>query len=309
MDLAPTPLPPTTFDGLDTADRSPDCGLARSGKMLATTVLITAVAGCLPMTTHPDGGMAFPPQHDYRDLVTRHNHAIHNVKRLWAFAIVSLRWQEDGRQRHEQGEGQLAVALPGHLSLTIGKVHDLYRIGCDQERYWIIDLSGETTVAHVGRTALASSTSMRELNTAIQPQDLIRLLGLLPIDPLREPDPPAGVLHGRHWLIEPPGTHMRMLLDPQSARPQRIDLLDANGYSRVTATMKRYRHIETTGTSPGSWPTIATLIEIKDLETDSVAKISLTEMVGDADAIDARWFDLETLIDALDAEVNDLDRP
>ncbi len=284
--------------------------MARVVRLLLTVVVAACSAGCPPQRPRPDAGQAPPaPVPAYRDLVARHNRAIADIQQIWAFAIVSLKWTEDGKTRREQGEGQLAIVLPDRLSLTIGKVHDLFRIGCDADRYWIIDLSADQTIAHVGRVDQAATTSRRELHTVVQPQHLIRLLGLLPIDPLREPPAPAVVRHGRHLLIDPPGTRVRMLLDAATARPVRIDLLDDAGFSRITATLGRYDHLETTGRPPGSWPRIATQFEIHDLETDSVVKLSLAEAVGDAGAINARWFDLETLIDALEADVNDLDRP
>lgn len=272
--------------------------------------LVACTTGCSPRPVAGPGSPPPPtPVPDYRDLVARHNHAVRNVQRLSAFAVVSLRWQEDGQRRSEQGEGILAVVLPGKLSLTLGKLHDLFRIGSDGQRYWFIDLSDDPAIAHVGRHEQAASTSLRKLDTIVMPHDLIRLLGLLPIDPLREPKPPAVVRYGNQFLIEPPGSRMRILLDEKTARPRRIDLLDAEGFSRVSAQLSRYDHLETTGIPPGSWPTTATMIEIRDLQTDNTAKLSLSDLIGDEEEINDRWFSLESLVEAYEAKVHNLDRP
>jgi hypothetical protein len=99
-----------------------------------------------------------------------------------------------------------------------------------------------------------------------------------------------------------------MLLDAKTARPVRIDLLDARGFSRVTARHKRFAHVKTEGVSPGRWSFVPTLITIDDARKRAQIKLSLSGVIGDADAIDSRWFDPAFLAEALQPDVvSDID--
>lgn len=240
----------------------------------------------------------------YEQLVARYNRNVETIRHYTSFAVVEMTWRVDGRRRFEQGEGQLTVVVPDRLSLTVGKVgHDVLRAGCNDTRYWLFDFSGEEKVMHVGRHAKLSESVDAASGMPMQPRDLIHLLGVVPIGPVGDGASPLVEQYQGHYLIEPPGSNSRMLLDAGTARPLRIDLLDERGYSRVTARHKRFVHVKTEGVSPGRWPFVPTLITINDVQNRGSIKLSLTGTTGDADAIKPSWFDPEILATALQPDV------
>ena len=240
----------------------------------------------------------------YEQLVARYNRNVEQISRLWSFAVVELTWREDGRSRFEQGEGQLAVVLPDRMSLTVGKLgHDVLRAGCNQTQYWLFDMRGSENTLHLGHHASVPRSVGGASSLPIRPRDLIRLLGVVRIDaPVGDTSPIVERFKG-DYLIEPPGCNCRMVLDPKTARPVRIDLLDERGYSRVTARHERYGHLKTEGVSPGRWPFVATLITMTDARKRGRINLALSDTVGDSDAINPRWFDPALLAKALKPDV------
>ncbi len=273
-------------------------------------VILSSVAGCIgtpqPAPRPPKPDVSLPA---YGDLIRRHNANLSGVERVWAFATVELRWREAGRNRYQQGDGEVAVVVPDRLSLSVGKVgHHVLRAGCNGDTYWLFDLREPASSLHHGESSKLTDAAAEHFGLPVRPLDLIRLLGIVPIDPDRVPPERAIDMHNGQYLIEPPGTYSRMLLDPNTARPVRIDLIDARGHSHVSARLAEYRHLKTEGVPPDAWPLVATRIDITENREGGRIKLALAKPIGDADAINARWFDLKLLIRALaPSQVIDLD--
>lgn len=247
------------------------------------------------------------------EIVQRYNANLERVDRLWARAVVELEWREKGKRRFEQGEGHLIMVLPDRVALTIGKLgQDGFWAGCDAERYWLFDLRGERVV-HVGKHAWADKPCVRSLGLPVMPMELPRLLGLTTIDPEHEPVAPAVEwIHGS-LVIEPVGHSSRLFLDPVTARPVRIDLLDETGHSRVTCRLTQYEPMPVAGAAPGAYPHIATraVITITGAglqERSGKATLHLADPTDgrEEDRIREKAFDFDALIKAHKPSVIDL---
>ncbi len=277
--------------------------MLRAGIRVAVVLLIFVLSACAATPVNPPArrAQALP---SYEQLVARHNRNVESISRFWSFAVVEMTWREEGRCRFQQGEGQLAVVVPDRMSLTVGKAgHDVLRVGCNDTQYWLFDMSGEEKVMHLGRHAKVSESVEGAPGMPMQPRDLIRLLGVIKIDPAVGDTSPAVERINGDYLIEPPDSNCRMLLDPKTARPTRIDLLDEQRFSRVTAHHDRFAHVKTNGVSPGCWPFVPTLISITDSQNRGQIKLSLSDTVGNPEAINPRWFDPAVLATALQPDV------
>src|SRR5262249_54442096 len=144
---------------------------------------LTCLTGCpTPPTREPKSVAPPGPAPAYADLAARYNANIAGLDRLWSRAVVELNWRDDrGKKRFEQGDGNLITGLPDRVALSIGKLgNTLFWAGGDAQRYWLFDLQGDK-VAYVGRHAYIGSPCTLESPLAVQPRDLVRLLGIWPV--------------------------------------------------------------------------------------------------------------------------------
>lgn len=265
-------------------------------------IVATALTGCrgpqpIPQRL-PAPVQVQPAPVSYAQVVERYNAHVAPLDQLWSSAVAQLRWRdEEGRSRFEQGEGNLIFARPGRMAFTVGKLgKPLIWAGSDEARYWLIDLQDDG-VAYVGRHRFAGQPCAEPLPLPLNPRDVLHLLGLLPLEST-PPSPPAVGLVADFYLIEPPGLNLRMLVEPATGQPVRVDLLDADGRSVLVSRLSNPEAVEVEGLPPGSWPRIATQAHIEALDQEGQVTISLTNLSDGRrfDRLNPRVFDLDALL-------------
>ena len=175
----------------------------------------------------------------YLDLVHRYNANLVKLDRLWARADVTLDYRDEKRKRHiERGIDSFLITIPpDHVALQLGGAFTkVFWVGCDEIGYWCFDLRDEKSVYYGLRSNLGKQQT-EPLPVPIYPQDIPKILGLIPIDPQVLPTEPAVEWHQGYWLIEPPNTGVRMVINPTTALPVRIDVVDTSGRSVLAARL------------------------------------------------------------------------
>lgn len=248
----------------------------------------------------------------YEDVSRRYNERTDRLPRLWARAVVSINFRnEKGERRSEQGEGHLQMIRPSRLALSVGKLGEVLAwIGCDEERYWLIDPK-ESRQAFVGRHELMTPAKVAFLGIPAAPRDLIRLFGAEPL-PAASPEIIYGwAPDGEHLIVEERiGSQIwRYLIDEAQMRPVRIELLQESDRTvLVSAALENYEGVSLRGVS-GYFPQIATRITATQPDDGSQIRVSLAGMNdGGGSRLADDNFDFESLKAALGvSEVVDLD--
>jgi hypothetical protein len=180
---------------------------------------------------------------DYGDLVRRYNANAASLDRVWARTKVELRWRDEReRARRESGDGRLIFERPLQTAWTLEVLGDIKLwAGSDERGFWLFD-QVEGSTAFYGSYARPLA---RRLPLPISPEAVPYLLGFMPLDPDRRPTAPEVELFNGYFVIEPPGLGLRLMLEPATARPVRIDLTDAAGQSQVTCILTGRIDLET----------------------------------------------------------------
>ena len=269
--------------------------------MLALGVAMLALPGCPPRPPVDAGGAKLTPPPEYADLVKRYNANIDGASRLWSRGVIEMTWRDGEKKRFEQGDGNLVAIAPDKIALSIGKLgNTLLWAGCDGERYWLFDMNGDKK-AMVGRHENVGKPCARPLPAPVHPRDMVRLLGVTPIDPAKAPPAPAVEWHEGKLLIEPPGTGTRLLLDATTALPVRIDLTDDRGRSRVICVLSKHEPMQVEGKDEASGPKVARRFEVTVPGREGGATLFLSDLSdgSDGDRIKDRLFDFDALTKAL----------
>lgn len=262
--------------------------------MLMSVVLLV---GCQPRPM-PEAQVPTGPLPSYGQLVARYNANLAGLDQFWSRAVVEMEYQDrKNRRRFEQGEGNLLVVGPQRVALSVGKLGNvLMWAGGDEQRFWLFELH-EDKVAYVGRHENVGKPCAQELPLPVQPRDLPRLLGVVPIDGTPVPTPPEVEAVRGGYLIEPPGTGTRLLLDPVTALPVRIDLLDAQGRTVVTGLLSSPKSVEMS-TPATNKPTVHSHLRISVIGRSGQLTLFLSDLSDGKDdpKINPRVFDFERLM-------------
>ena len=275
-----------------------------------------SLAGCVPPTVD-DRPVAVPT---YQRLVERYNANLYGLDRLWCSTVVELWWSDQqGKAHYHQGNGHLIELLPDRLALSVTKVQTIFWLGCDQQRYWLLDLRDRADrKAYVGRHDLrGTTTSAPELALPIEARQLPWLLGLVQLDPqpLTEAAPAVRYERGL-FVIEPPQKSARIGIDPATALPVSVALLDGDGKTVVEATLAEVGRVERGQAARSTWPRIRRRIDVRLPDDAGRLHLHLSRMTDargpdherKAQAFDTA-FDFEILADRCVAEPVDLDHP
>lgn len=194
---------------------------------------------------------AAKPAPPFGDVARAYNARVAPLDRVFAWTNLKLTYfDEQGEKRTEDPEGRLQVVRPDKLALSLGKAGTtLFWLGSDSERYWWIDLTDkDKPVAAVGRHALFNDQTARRIGLAIQPLDLIRLLGVVPINvsgtgatQWSEDGKQVGItstLGNRGF--------QRIWLDPESLTPQEIELFSKDRQLIARAVHEGVEYVEIT---------------------------------------------------------------
>ena len=289
------------------------------GRLLPLCVLaaVLSVAGCTPQTVDnaPETPGELPT---YRELVDRYNANIDRLDQMWCRAVVEMNWRdEDGKKRYQQGDGVVMMILPDRLALSVSKVRTLLWMGCDQSQYWFIDLQRKKDrKAYFGRHKMVDAAIAADLPMAARAAHLPLLLGLQKIDS----EPTSGTTPTvRHqegmYVIEPPDMGARIVLDPKTALPVSVELLNVDGNPAIVSSLSKPERVAIADIAKPGWPRIMRRISLRIIDSGETLTLHLRDMT-DARAPKekakrkalGRAFDFEFLAGSYPgAEVVDLD--
>ncbi|WP_428389600.1 hypothetical protein [Mucisphaera sp.] len=239
--------------------------------LLLTCLLMT---GCRNRPPVVDQAQFLPPTiknppalPTYQAAAEAHNRRVDQLDRLWAATSVRLEWVEDDDRKAEQGDGNLLMIRPDRLALTVGKLgHVRLWAGMNPDADFLFDLrDGGTLYLHQRSPGMPYGLLPPDLPVPLQPRDMPWLLGVMPL-------PPTGHIESLrgYWLLEPDDVPIRLLLDPYTAEPLRIDRIGPNGRSDVIAL---HRDSSLVGGLSGQPVSIARRLEI--MENGKEARIDL----------------------------------
>ncbi len=282
---------------------------------LFVCVIAVSLVGCnpdnkiLPDTMLPDGVVDDAPLPGYTELIERYNATAEHLSPTRADARVDLVWIDDkGKKKNEHGDGRFMFIKPSRVVLEVEEFGRGFWAGADGERYWFFDFL-DKRIAYVGRFEDLDGKDIENLPLPVNPADLLHVLGLAPIDPSVVPDAPAVERIRGYLLVEPPGLGLRMLLDPATARPVRVDLIDELGRSTLICTLKDPIPVRPADLEEMFGGEIASRVDIFMTGREARMTLTLKKPIHSDKHIREPYFDFDKLYKALRMkELVDLDR-
>lgn len=283
--------------------------MRRLALVLGALALVIGLGGC---KTARCPELARTPAPEYAEIAASYNGRLAEIPSLWARATVEVHFEdEEGDRRWEQGNGHLQVARPSRFALSVGKFGEvLYWIGCDQSRFWFLDM--EENAAAVGTLDGASRVHATRLGLPASPDRLFGVLGLSEL-----PEPGAGRRDPRVRRsddgcllvveVDDEWGRTTYFLDPETFEAERVELVGDTGETVVTSELSEYSGVRLPD-RVGHYPRLASFAIVRDLRRDTEIKIRLGKESMEWRELPSQVFDLEALLDAYDIErVRDLD--
>ncbi len=265
----------------------------------------------VPETLLPKPIETAEPLPTYSELIERYNETTRSLRRVWAEARVDLVWRDEkGKRKSEHGDGRFMFVNPDKIALEIQEFGRGFWAGGDGERYWLFDLQDER-VAYVGRFENLDELDPQDFPLPVKPGDLLYVLGLVPIDSAIVPEAPEVERVAGYYLVEPPGLGLRMLIDPVTARPVRVDLLNAVGESAVKCVLSKPSKLKTgRDEADGPEPVMHRVVEVYVLGQEARMTLKLKGLTTRGTRIKDAHFDFEILKRVMKPdEIVDLDVP
>lgn len=272
-------------------------------------ILTAGMSACChrpPVDFGPGGSQSpiTPADIGYVELAGRYNHNVRYFDQLWVRDSITIEWNqtnESGKKsyRSESGDGKFIFVPPRDSVLTVEKLGKVYIwAGSNERRYWMFDLvDGGNEAVYVGSYDALGRPGTRALPIPVRPDSVAYLMGLLPIpvNPEAQDQPAVEMFEGQYF-VEPPGLNVRLLIDPASFRPTRVDLLDRKGFSRVTSVLTGQMAVDVEGLTDSELPTICKRAEIYVSGYETRLSVEVDYATTDASRINERVFDFETLM-------------
>ncbi|MEM1107352.1 MAG: hypothetical protein AAGH99_01530 [Planctomycetota bacterium] len=268
----------------------------------AALLIVSSFVGCARGPIVPENLNPVPIENavielpSYAELVGRYNANASGLERVWARTKVEMRWRnEKGRARRESGDGRLIFERPLNTAWTVEVLGDpKLWAGSDTNGFWVFDLLDERRAFY----GAYGKPLARPLPLPVQPEAVPYLLGLIPIDPDRRPAAPEVELFNGYFVIEPPGLNLRMLLDPDTARPVRIDLTDPAGGSVLTCVLTGSIEVTNEASDDVFLPKTAEVYPRGEGQ-ESRMTVTFRSATTNEDKVKRKWFDFEGLSKAL----------
>lgn len=278
-------------------------------------MLLLLLPGCKPaQPIVPENLLPRPianeaPLPAYGELIDRYNATTQPLSRIWAEARVDLEWIDaKGGRKSEHGDGRFMFIAPDRVALEVQEFGKGFWAGGDGVRYWLFDLQ-DKRVAYVGRFEHLDELDDDAFPLPVKPSDLLYVLGLIPIGADNVPAAPAVERVAGHYLIEPPGLGLRVLLHPVTARPVRVDIVNKAGESAVKCVLSDTAPVKTkTIDTDAPEPVIPTRADVYVLGEEAHMTLRLKSATTDGTRIRDAHFDFDTLLKVYKPdEVVDLD--
>jgi len=295
----------------------PSRGMGKSSLIsLCVSVSLCLSTGC---GTPPPAELDDPPPvrvqdeaplPSYAEVVAGYNARVAGLSTLWSRAELDMRWVTgEGKNRSEQGAGKFIFQAPSNTALTLGKLGSTSLwAGSNDTWYWLFDLQ-EQQKLWAGRHANVGRPCSEPLPMPFQPEALPFLLGLVAIEPDPAPREPAVErTEDGYLVIEPPRLRLRFMVHPQTYHPVRIDVIDRDGYSVVSARLERFEPVPTVGAAEADWPLVPTQVYLFPVDRAASMEIALSGLSdGDPPSpgaqpakIKPQLFDLDVLRKLMD---------
>ncbi len=284
------------------------------GGLIALSTMLGGCASWFGSEQAPDSAEVITkrgPAPSYVERAERYNQRIEPLDRVFARAAIRLTYTDDkGEEKTEQLEGRLQIVRPDRLALVLSKAGQvLLWFGCDPERYWWFDLTESSNrVVAVGRHDRYTDDIGRRIGVALRPLDLIRVLGIVPID-AQAPGATQWSKNGRLLGITsvlPSGGLQRVWVDPDTDEPESIEVFDA---SRRLVVAARHEGKTSVELASGRFrPPIAERITVRHAGSNTEVRLALSG-VKDSGVSD-RAFELDELLERYPVDRTiDLDAP
>lgn len=195
---------------------------------------------------------------DYDQLVTRYNENLQGIDQIWSRADVTVEYKDDkGKKRKDRGDQSILMIKQSEddidsVALALGGLgKTVLWIGCDAERYWVFHLQDEKSL-HYGAWENINALTTKRLPAPIYPNDLPLIMGIEPLVPSTEEPAlsygtPIVEWSRGYYLIETPWNRTRILIDPETAMPVRIDRFGNDGLSNLIVRLSEYEPVEFKG--------------------------------------------------------------
>lgn len=282
------------------------CEHGRSGGVVRVVVFMVCVlggmvfSGCVGSGQGKERAIVRGAAPGYAESAARYNEHVSRLERVWARAVVRLTYVDpEGELRTEQGDGFLQVIRPDRLALSLSKAGMLlFWLGCDAQRYWWIDLTGDEGVASFGRHEKFETSARDRLGLAIAPLDMIRLLGTSPMAT------GVGVEGATQWSRDgrllgltsrrAGGGFERVWVEPETMAPRMWELFDADERLVMVSELEGEMPVDVQG-SGGLRPRMASRVTATHVESGTRIRLSLA---GGRDTPVPEAFELDAILRA-----------
>lgn len=305
-------------------------GLRQAAIAVLLLVLLTlTTVGChKPNTLTTNDGFVsplVPADITYTELAKQYNAAIKPMTQLWSRADIDIEWievDEDGDRkfRSESGNGKFIMRQGRTVkdtAMTVEKLGKIYLwAGSNQRIYYLFDrVDGDHKKLYVGKHMHVKfldsepQTEPKAFPLPIHPRTVPRLLGLVKLPEAIFPETGTTVdLYRDQYLLNYPEANLRMLIDPATFRPTRVDLTDSEGYSVLTAKLSGQLEVEADRALP-SPPLICDKAEVYVAGYETRFTLDFQSATTSSRKIRDQMFDLDALKKALKPDrVIDLDQ-
>ncbi|MEM9344987.1 MAG: hypothetical protein AAGB26_00075 [Planctomycetota bacterium] len=264
----------------------------------------------------------------YAELAQQYNAAIEPLTQLWSRTDIEIEWievDEDGKRtsRSESGNGKFIMrshfygptrSSPTETAMTVEKLGKIYLwAGSNRDHYYLFDrVDSDNKTLYIGGYAEAVLQDQpKPFPLPIHPNTVPVLLGLEPLVKSQVPWEVEPTIDGYRdqYLLSMPDRGLRMLIDPKTFRPTRVDLTDSNGFSVLTAKLSGRLEVEA-DQALASPPLICDKAELYVAGYESRFTLDFQSATTSGRKIKDQMFDLDALKKALKPDrLVDLDQP
>ncbi|MFN0010990.1 MAG: hypothetical protein ACKVS8_05025 [Phycisphaerales bacterium] len=287
-------------------------------KWLALAACLAALPACEEQQAKPTLVIRKPAP-AYGPTAAAYNADIAPLDTLWCRATTQLRYTDsDGDKRIEQGEGHLQVVRPDKVALSIGKVGQiLFWLGCDENRYWWMELTGDEHLAYVGlhdgpaRAAASAGQGPGGMVGSVSPRSVARVLAIVPLP--EKIGTAEWTADGKQVILtsaiegDAKGTRQRVWMDPQKLFATRVQLVGPSGKPEISAELSEEQFV-TVKNGTGAMPAVAGKVFVSHPASNTEIRLFLEGLEAGGPRIKPAAFNFEQLCKALRVDkVIDLD--